>query len=213
MAVKVLVRAKLAKERYLTRFALHLQRWLRTLPAVRRYKRFRRAVVVLQSHCRRKLAAREVALRRLVARPRLLRLLSQRRPLCADARGRLTHLLPVVAEAEGGNEAASSSGSPLAGPKTKTKTALVVQLEALLPSQKSDIGKAIAPAQAFMRWLCFNVYVLRIQRRWRGCFVRGQMRKRHAAATYIQSIWRRCLVMKQRGMTDNAVSCALLPMR
>lgn len=177
MAVEILVKAKLMREAYLTRYADIVHRAYRTwrkkdIPPFRRLKR---ATIALQSHYRRRKVVVQVDYFRGLAGTRLKRFMDKPACLYPDKQGRLTRIERDV------------SVPAKAGSARITK---VVDICALSSAQRELLGFAISPIQAMAKFHYGVKRIEDIQRVWHGYVVRRELKRKQQMATKIQSVWR-----------------------
>jgi len=213
---EILGTAKVMKNVYYSAHAVKIQRWyrirrIRPLPA----RRCVRALVRLQAHVRRRLAAREVELHRLVQGFRLCRLPSRPAVLIKDRHGRLTRAALVEQHAEvlGSPEVGSSSsvaiGAIGAYATSDPQQAIVcnfVDLSAISTRQCGDLTAVATRLQSFAKWRCYIRAVITIQRHCRGRLCRSAVARRCLMAVRIQAQWRRCLAACRVRMLRSAAA-------
>jgi len=187
MAVKILVEAKLIREAYREKHGIVIQRfwriWCRrSTPSIRGLKR---AVIVLQSHYRRKHAMKFVQQYRELVGVRLKRFVTKAVVLFPDGKGRLTQTREI--NTDDNVEALPSSHRLLN----------LVNIPGMSSSQREDLADAITPIQALAK---FNFRVKRvedIQRYWRAHLDYRDFKIKASEAKRIQTFWRVHLMRKR----------------
>jgi hypothetical protein len=181
MAVEVLVRSKLLREAYLMPFAITIQRsyrrW-RELEHTSPLRRAKRGIIKIQSHYRRRQAARHVEFVRKLCGVRLKCYLQRQVILMFDSRDRLTRSRVVSPEED------------LEVLPPSRCVSHFVDISRLSARQHDDLGFAVAPIQALGKWQFKCQRVLMIQRVWSGYVVRKMLRYKRKSATRIQVAWR-----------------------
>lgn len=180
MVVEILVVAKFMREMHLERQSLVIQRCFRKweskeVPPIRRV---RRAIVVLQSHYRRRKTAVQVDHWRRKQGIRLKRFVHAPAVLYPDARGLLTRARDVSID-----DNVEALSPPLS-------LMTLVHLPGMSSAQRDDLGFAVSPIQAMVKYQSFARKIKDIQRIWRGHVARRNLQRKRRRAIQIQTVWR-----------------------
>lgn len=134
------------------------------------FRRFRRALVTLQSHFRRRRAAREVQELRFLTGPNVRRLPSKLVALVPDSRKRLTKYRGFKK-----------------GERWTKYTAKLVILKVLRGTIIQDLAERVAPLQGFVRWRKRLKQIILMQALARGFLTRRRSHRRRRAALPLQA--------------------------
>lgn len=182
MAVEILVRAKLIKEAYLTTHALVIQRSYRnwrqkalTPPPIRPYKK---AIVALQSHYRRRKAVVQVSYFRMLVGTRVKRFAHKVAVLCPDGQGHLTRARDLL------------PGEKVEALPPSLRRTQLVDIPCMSNAQREELGFAISAIQAMARFHRSVRRIVDIQRVWRTHAVQRSYQRQRQRAIKIQAVWR-----------------------
>jgi hypothetical protein len=189
VAVVILVHSKLMREEYLAKHAKVIQRCWRqrkqraflTQPLIK----LQRAVIIIQSHYRRRKATVQVNYFRYLVGTRLKRFVDKPAVKCPDAKGRMTCVRDILP-----NDDLEKLPPPL-------RLMKLVNIPSMSNAQREELGSAVAKIQAMAKFQFKVKRIEDIQRVWRGYLARRELKKRRKAAAKIQNIWRSRLARKE----------------
>jgi len=181
LVVEILVQSKLIREAYAAKHALIVQRSFRRWrdhKMVISFKRMKRGIVLLQSHYRRRRAARHVEFYREFIGIKVRHLVQNNVIVFPDAQGKLTRSRDVVAD---------DCVEELPPPQFLARR---VNIAGLSTKQRDRLAAAVTPIQSLAKWRSKCSRVVDIQRVWRGHLARKMLQNRRRSSTRIQAAWR-----------------------
>jgi len=179
--VDLLALKRRLRREYQYNYAVMIQRQVRSwLALTKGFRRYRAAVVTIQSHYRRRKAVEEVEFWREVVGPNMRRLPSQLVALMPDSRKRLTKYRAFRP-----------------GEKVTKMVARIVRLRVLRKHITAAIVKRIAPLQAFVRHRRRMKKLVVLQAAVRGWLARRKLRAKSQSAIRVQALARGVLARRR----------------